>query len=124
MNLKIFICFIIIASYISCQYNNSENNHPNIIIIMADDLGYCDLSIYGNKTIQTPNIDMLGKNGLLLTDFHSNGTVCSPTRAALLTGKYQHRVGVKGVISAKNHRHIGLPLEEKTFAETAKEVEV
>ena len=122
MNSKIFIIFIIVTIFISFDNNNSENNFPNIIIIMADDLGYGDLSIYGNKTIQTPNIDMLGNNGLLLTDFHSNGTVCSPTRAALLTGKYQHRVGVKGVISAKNHRHIGLPLEEKTFAETAKEV--
>ena len=122
MNSKKILCYIIITCFISCFYNNSENNRPNIIIIMADDLGYGDLSIYNNKTIQTPNIDILGKNGLLLTDFHSNGTVCSPTRAALLTGKYQHRVGVKGVITAKNHRHIGLPLEEKTFAETAKEV--
>ena len=122
MNRKIFISYIIITSLISCDNNNSENNLPNIIIIMADDLGYGDLSIYGNKTIQTPNIDMLGNNGLLFTDFHSNGTVCSPTRAALLTGKYQHRVGVKAVITAKNHRHIGLPLEEKTFAEAAKDV--
>ena len=122
MKSEIFISIIIITSFISCDSNISQNNPPNIIIIMADDLGYGDLSIYGNKTIQTPNIDLLGNDGLIMTDFHSNGTVCSPTRAALLTGKYQHRVGVKGVITAKNHRHIGLPLEEKTFAETAKEV--
>mgnify|MGYP001299154493 FL=1 len=113
--------FIIIL-FLSCEIDISKNNGPNIIIIMADDLGYGDLSIYGNKRIQTPNIDMLGNDGLLFTDFHSNGTVCSPTRAALLTGKYQHRVGVRGVITAKNHRHVGLSLKEKTFAEIAKEV--
>ena len=113
--------FIIIL-FLSCEIDISKNNSPNIIIIMADDLGYGDLSIYGNKRIQTPNIDMLGNDGLLFTDFHSNGTVCSPTRAALLTGKYQQRVGVRGVITAKNHRHVGLSLKEKTFAEIAKEV--
>ena len=113
---------LIITLFLSCEIDISKNNSPNIIIIMADDLGYGDLSIYGNKKIQTPNIDMLGNDGLLFTDFHSNGTVCSPTRAALLTGKYQQRVGVKGVITAKNHRHVGLSLKEKTFAEIAKQV--
>ena len=113
---------LITTLFLSCEIDISKNNSPNIIIIMADDLGYGDLSIYGNKKIQTPNIDMLGNDGLLFTDFHSNGTVCSPTRAALLTGKYQQRVGVKGVITAKNHRHVGLSLKEKTFAEIAKQV--
>ena len=113
---------LITILFLSCEIDISKNNSPNIIIIMADDLGYGDLSIYGNKKIQTPNIDMLGNDGLLFTDFHSNGTVCSPTRAALLTGKYQQRVGVKGVITAKNHRHVGLSLKEKTFAEIAKQV--
>ena len=101
---NIFICLFII----NCSDNNNKVNRPNIIVIMADDLGYGDLSIYGNKTIQTPNIDLLGNDGLIMTDFHSNGTVCSPTRAALLTGKYQHRVGVKGVITV-SYTHLTLP---------------
>ena len=103
--------------FISCN----SNDKPNIIIIVADDLGYGDLSIFGNKNINTPNIDKLGNEGLVLTDFHSNGSVCSPTRAALLTGKYQQRVGVSGVITAKNHRDKGLSIDEITFANIAKE---
>ncbi len=96
-------------------------NAPNIILIMADDLGYSDLSSYGSKIICTPNLDRLSSKGMKFTDFHSNGTVCSPTRAALLTGKYQQRVGIEGVITAAHHRDKGLALEETTFAEALKE---
>jgi arylsulfatase A-like enzyme len=84
---------------------------------MADDLGYGDISCYGSTSINTPNIDLLASTGMKFTDFHSNGAVCSPTRAALLTGKYQQRTGIDGVITAKNHRDVGLSLEEITLAE-------
>jgi arylsulfatase A-like enzyme len=87
---------------------------------MADDLGYGDLSSYGNQQINTPHIDQLAKEGIRFTDFHSNGPVCSPTRAALLTGKYQQRTGVEGVITAKKHREHGLGLKEITIAEEFK----
>lgn len=95
---------------------------PNIIVIVADDLGYGDISCYGNQTIQTPHIDALAANGLRFTDFHSNGTVCSPTRAALMTGRYPQRTGVTGVITALEHRHAGLAVEETTLAEVVKTV--
>lgn len=72
---------------------------PNIVIILADDLGYGDLACYGG-TIPTPNLDRMAEEGLRLTDFHSNGTVCSPSRAALVSGKYQQRTGVDGVVTA------------------------
>ncbi len=72
---------------------------PNIIVILADDLGYGDLSSYGGK-IPTPNLDRLAREGLRFTDFHSSGTVCSPTRAGLVTGRYQQRTGVDGVVNA------------------------
>lgn len=88
---------------------------------MADDLGYNDISCYGNKTIQTPNLDKMAERGVKFMDFHSNGAVCSPTRAALMTGRYQQRTGIVNVITAKSHRDIGLPLSEKTFAEMLKE---
>lgn len=94
---------------------------PNIILIMADDLGYGDIGCYGNKEISTPNIDALAKDGMKLTDYHSNGAVCSPTRAALLTGRYQQRAGIEGVIYAKGPtRQTGLALKEITFAEVLK----
>ena len=64
---------------------------PNIILIMADDLGYGSLGCYGNMNIHTPNIDCMAAQGMRFTDYHSNGPVCSPTRAALLTGRYQQR---------------------------------
>lgn len=99
-----------------------EHLKPNIIFIMADDLGYGDLSCYGSKTIKTPHLDRLAATGVKCTDFHSNGAVCSPTRAALMTGRYQQRSGVGGVITAKGHREAGMPLEEWTIGEAMKEL--
>lgn len=92
---------------------------PNIILIMADDLGYGDLSCYGNKKFATPNLDRLASEGMRFTDFHSSGPVCSPTRAGLLTGRYQQRAGIPGVILAgfDENRHHGLHTKEITFAE-------
>lgn len=87
---------------------------------MADDLGYGDLGCYGGKHARTPCIDALAAGGMKFTDFHSNGAVCSPTRAALITGRYQQRSGINGVITAKNHRHTGLALQETSFAEVLK----
>ena len=95
-------------------------HHPNFVVIMADDLGYAELGCYGSKTFKTPHIDALAEGGLRLTDFHSNGAVCSPTRAALLTGRYQQRSGIDGVVTAKSHRHTGLGLEQETVAEMLK----
>ena len=118
---KFYTCIILLHLFFSCNISDDHIDKPNIILIVADDLGYGDLSIFGNKDILTPNIDKLGEEGVVFTDFHSNGSVCSPTRAALLTGKYQQKVGVSGVITAKNHRDKGLSIDEITFANIAKE---
>jgi len=71
---------------------------PNILVILADDLGRGDYSAFGTKDIRTPNIDRLCREGMTLDNFYANSCVCSPTRAALLTGCYPDRVGVPGVI--------------------------
>ena len=71
---------------------------PNIVVILVDDLGYSDLSSFGGKDIHTPSIDRLMKAGLRLNQFYSNCTVCTPTRASLLTGRYPDMVGAPGVI--------------------------
>ena len=71
---------------------------PNVLCILVDDLGYGDLSCQGGKDIQTPNIDRIMNQGIRFTDFHANCPVSSPSRAALLTGRYPDLVGVPGVI--------------------------
>ena len=71
---------------------------PNFLIILTDDQGYGDVSTYGAADVRTPNIDRIAREGMLFTAMRANGTVCSPTRAALLTGRYADRVGVPGVI--------------------------
>jgi arylsulfatase A-like enzyme len=92
---------------------------PNFVIILADDMGYGDLRPYGNTLIETPNLDRMAERGMLFTDFHSNGAVSTPTRCALLTGRYQQRAGLEGVILVsgpmKNIRG-GLMPDEVTFA--------
>lgn len=99
----------------------AATTRPNVVVIMADDMGYADLSCFGNDRFRTPHLDALAREGLRFTDFHSNGAVCSPTRAALLTGRYQQRSGVDEVVFAdpargKRDTH-GLPPAETTFAE-------
>ncbi len=70
-----------------------QQRSPNFVLIVADDLGYGDLSSYGCPDIRTPAIDSIGKQGVRFAQFYSNAPECTPSRAALLTGRYQHRVG-------------------------------
>lgn len=109
---------------LACQTTSEQEPaslKPNFVIIMADDLGYGDLGSYGHPTYQTPNLDRIAVNGLKLTDYHSNGPVCTPTRAALLTGKYQQLVGMEGVIYVRGEtRQTGLDTAEVTLAELLK----
>ena len=74
---------------------NAQVKKPNVILIVADDLGYSDLASYGNKLIQTPNIDALGKDGIRFTEAYVTAPICGPSREALLTGRYQQRFGVE-----------------------------
>jgi arylsulfatase A-like enzyme len=71
---------------------------PNILIILADDHGYGDISLHGGPHLQTPHIDRIARDGVHLTNFYANSSVCSPSRAALMTGRFPDRVGVPGVI--------------------------
>ncbi|MEQ8808309.1 MAG: sulfatase-like hydrolase/transferase [Imperialibacter sp.] len=80
---------------------------PNILLILTDDQGYHDVSYYGTEDIQTPNIDAITASGMRFDNFYANCPVCSPTRAALLTGRYQDHVGVPGVIRTYSNNNWG-----------------
>src|SRR5262245_45678397 len=71
---------------------------PNVVVILADDLGRGDYSAFGTADVRTPHIDRLFREGMTWENFYANSSVCSPTRASLLTGCYPDRVGVPGVI--------------------------
>lgn len=105
----------LIALVFSAAAVCAAQTKPNIVIILADDLGYGDLTCYGSS-IQTPNIDRLANEGMRFTDFHSNGSVCSPTRCALMTGRYQQRAGIAGLVRGDN----GMSPDEFTIAEAMK----
>ena len=90
---------------------------PNIVLILCDDLGYGDLHSYGSA-IATPNLDRMAQEGVRFRQFYSTSNVCSPARAALLTGRYATRVGVPYVLSPQDST--GLPLSEEIIAEVLK----
>ena len=96
----------------------ADSSQPNIILILADDLGYGDLSCYGSG-IATPNIDQMAAEGTRFTQFNSASPVCSPSRAAWLTGRYPTRVGVPRVLDPSDN--YGLPDSETTIAKMVKD---
>ncbi|MHC4998957.1 MAG: sulfatase-like hydrolase/transferase, partial [Planctomycetota bacterium] len=77
------------------------SNRPNVVIIFTDDQGYADVGCFGAKDFETPNLDQMAREGMRFTDFYVGGSVCSPSRAALLTGCYPQRVGIHHVNGPK-----------------------
>lgn len=96
MKLLLTTLFLFFSFAMIGQVNNSSK--PNILVILVDDLGYHDVSYYGTKYIQTPNIDAICYSGMRFDNFYSNAPVCSPTRASLMSGRYPERVGVPGLV--------------------------
>jgi len=95
MKFKYVFLFVFFLVFASCTFFHKDKKpaKPNIIVFLADDLGYGDLGCYGNPIIKTPHLDQLASEGVLFTDCHSGGTVCSPSRYALLTGRHPYRGG-------------------------------
>jgi len=87
----------------------NTKNHPNIVFVMADDMGYGDPGCYGAKKIKTPAIDRLASEGMRFTDAHSSSAVCSPSRYSVLTGRYAWRSRLKDGVQCGH----GAPLIEK-----------
>tara|TARA_R110002095_G_scaffold98386_1_gene86489 strand:+ start:4914 stop:6254 length:1341 start_codon:yes stop_codon:yes gene_type:complete len=93
---------------------HEKSTRPNVLLILVDDLGYGDLSSYGAPDLKSPQIDQLLNRGMKFTEFYANCPVCSPTRAALLTGRYQDLVGVPGVIRTNPENSWGYFLPSAT----------
>ena len=91
---------------------------PNILFLLIDDLGFADCGFNGGKDILTPNIDRLAKAGTVI-ESHYVQPVCSPTRAALMTGRYATHTGVYTIVTP--HAQLGLPLKERTLANALKD---
>lgn len=96
---------------------------PNFVVIVADDLGFADVGYHGSEEIPTPNIDSIAAQGVHFLQGYSNGSVCTPTRAALLTGRYQNRLGCDNTTAPYKRSEdspIGLPTDALTIAERLK----
>jgi len=118
----------------ACQATHvGKRRRPNIVLILADDLGYGDVGCYGCDDTRTPNIDRIAAEGIRFTTFYSNGPECTPTRTALLTGRYQHRVGglecaigtgnvgrYDDAIRLRETHDLGLPASETSIARVLK----
>src|SRR5215475_3564038 len=83
-----------IAATTAGLLRGADSRPPNIVFIMADDLGYADLSCYGRRDFTTPNLDALASQGVRFTQAYANSSVCSATRTALITGRYQYRLAI------------------------------
>lgn len=111
------VLFGVVAS--PCRVDAGERP-PNVIVILADDLGQADLKLYGGW-LEAPRIERMAREGMTFTDFHSNSSVCSPTRTAFLTGRYQQRAGIVDVIVGVNEPDTGIPPSTPTLSRVFKE---
>lgn len=117
-------CLILIFSSFLAVSTVTAHDAPNIVLIVADDLGYGELGCYGGTEIPTPNIDALARSGVRFTNGYVTAPFCAASRAALMTGRYQTRFGFEfNPIGIKNtEAGIGLPVNEKTIADRLREV--
>jgi arylsulfatase A-like enzyme len=120
MNIRIIFATFLVFSILA-ESHARDSKKPNLILIMADDLGYHDLACYGHPKIKTPVLDKMAREGVRLTSFYSGATVCTPSRMALLTGAYPARLGwKKGVLGYGIHNTMGCSQKALTIAEIYK----
>lgn len=115
---KQLITFLLLGTFILYSYSGHGQQKPNILIFLADDMGYGDLQCYGNPTIKTPNIDSLASQGIRFTSFEA-APWCVPSRAELMTGCYKPRIHFGGATGAGGHG--GIPDTTLTLAEGLKQ---
>lgn len=110
---------ILLSTLLAMNIYGQKNTLPNVVILMADDLGYGDLGYTGCPDIKTPNIDKFTRQGVTFTNYYTSGAVCTPTRTALMTARYQARFrDMEGAFYVET-TNIGLPRNEETIARAA-----
>jgi arylsulfatase A-like enzyme len=110
----------LLAGLLVAAVNGAETRPPNIILILADDLGYGELGSHGQKLVQTPNLDRMAREGLRFTRFYAGSTVCAPSRSVLMTGKHTGHTTVRGNGSGSKPDPQMLRAEDVTVAEVLK----
>src|SRR5215208_1216878 len=97
-------------------------SRPNVVLIMTDDVGYGDFGVYGAPDIRTPNIDRLAREGVRFTDFYANAPTCTPTRAGLISGRYQQRYALERPLSGVTtvDSSLGLPVTGRSLPQLLK----
>jgi arylsulfatase A len=117
-----FLFLLFLFTILFCPLLNSQQNlgKPNVIFILADDLGYGDLGCYGQQKIHTPNIDQLAKQGIRFTQFYAGTSVCAPSRASLLTGLHTGHTAIRGNVGMEPEGQFPIPDSAFTIAELFK----
>jgi arylsulfatase A-like enzyme len=116
----LFSLLVLFPDALQARQKVAANRHPNIILIVADDLGYGDLACYGQQKITTPHIDKLAAGGMRFTQFYSGTTVCAPSRASLMTGMHTGHTPIRGNREFKPEGQFPLPDSALTIAEVLK----
>ena len=118
---KLIFFLLILLSFSIIDDQNIKEKSPNIILILADDLGYADVGFNGSKDIMTPHLDQIAANGVVFKEGYVSYPVCGPSRAGLITGRYQDTFGFgKNPLFAPKDPNMGLPLSEQTIADMLK----
>ena len=117
MRRLVLLIAAVCATSLAAPLAQPQASKPNIVLIITDDMGYGDLGSYGSPDIKTPNIDSLATTGVRFTQFYSNGSSCTPTRAGLITGRYQQRYTLERPLShaATTDGKLGLPATGRSF---------
>ena len=111
-NFRYFILFTFLLALCYTLQAQHQKKRPNIVVILADDLGWADLSCYGSTFYETPNIDKLVASGIRFTQAYATSPVCSPTRASMMTGKYAVNTGVTDWIRGRQEGGKAQPFEK------------
>ncbi|MFG0265731.1 MAG: sulfatase-like hydrolase/transferase [Rhodopirellula sp. JB055] len=118
-----FFFLLLVSGFVAKPSVAAEPSSPNIVVILADDMGYGDMGCMGSETLQTPNLDRLADSGVLCSQAYVASAVCSPSRAGLLTGRDPRRFGYEGNLNAADENYatrpelLGLPVSEKTLGD-------